>query len=74
MLYLNTYSVTGVWNGFDLEWLECEIVARTARTGLSARIALLRRLRRYLVTRSTWTEWLRLREMLPVSHDHERPD
>jgi hypothetical protein len=60
----NTYSVTGVWGGFDREDLERRISRTLARKSALSRIGFLHKLHRWWATRTTAEQWRRVRGML----------
>ncbi len=64
VLVANTYSVAGVWSGFDIDWLEAEILKRRRNPNLWDRISCLHKLRRRWVTRSTIADWRQVTRLL----------
>jgi hypothetical protein len=64
VVYLNAWSVAGVWTGFDEEWLRTEARRRAERRSLWLRFWIFIRIGRWFMTHATERHWHRLVTLL----------
>jgi hypothetical protein len=64
VVYMNAYSVTGVWTGFDPVWLKEEILKKTKRHFIISDLPIIKQIKIKIITCSVEDNWKSVKNIL----------
>jgi hypothetical protein len=64
VVYMNAYSVTGVWTGFDSVWLKEEILKKTRRHFIISDLPIIKQIKIKIITYSVEDNWKSVKNIL----------